>query len=356
MIRQVFILPVLKEKMSKILINNLSDEELYRELSKMNLPAFRIRQIKGWLYKCVSFDEMRNLPKELIGRLDEKFQIDMISIYKKLESDIDSTKKYLFKLYDDEIIESVAMEYKHGMSICVSTQVGCAMGCVFCASALGGMKRNLSAYEMLAQVIKINNDTGKKAGNVVLMGAGEPMLNYNNVIKFMKLLHKEDGLNISYRSISLSTCGITEGMYKLANENMPINLCISLHSIDDDKRGQIMPSASKYKIFDIMKAAEHYFNATGRRITIEYALIEGVNDSADDINALVKLLSGMNILVNLIPLNSYPNGKLNGVSQKSAYKIMENMKTKGINTTLRRTMGADIEGACGQLRARELAK
>lgn len=342
--------------MNKILINALNEQELYFKLSNMNLQDFRIRQIKSWLYKCVSFDKMRNIPKGLIKRLDEKFMIDTISIYDKLESSIDCTKKYLFKLYDDEIIESVAMEYKHGMSICVSTQVGCAMGCIFCASSLGGLKRDLSAHEMLAQVIKINKDTGKKAGNVVLMGVGEPLLNYDNVIKFIKLLHNEDGLNISYRSISLSTCGITEGIYKLADENMPINLCISLHFVEDNKRNEMMPGAGKYKVSKIMKASKHYFNKTGRRITIEYALIEGKNDNQADIDELIKLVKGENILVNLIPLNASPKGNLSGVSKKRAYVIMEHMKKMGINATLRRTMGADINGACGQLRARELKK
>lgn len=342
--------------MSKILINSLTEEELYSELSELNLKNFRIKQIKGWLYKCVPFSNMRNLPKDLIAKLEDKYIVDTVDIYKKLESNIDGTKKYLLKLYDYEIIEAVAMEYKHGMTICVSTQVGCAMGCVFCASGVGGLRRHLSAHEMLAQVIKINHDTGKKASNVVLMGAGEPLHNYDNVIDFMKLLHQEDGLNMSYRSISLSTCGLTEGIYRLAKENMPVNLCISLHNAFDEERQEIMPSAKKYQVDDILKATKHYFDITGRRITIEYSLIEGQNDSQKHINRLINLVKGENILINLIPLNAAPDDNLSGVSQKRAYKIQEYMKEKGINATVRRTLGADIEGACGQLRARELDK
>ncbi len=342
--------------MDKVQINKISDEELLSVLSDINPPAFRLRQIRSWLYKCVDFKDMKNLPKDFIKSLDERFIIDNVSIYKKMESEIDGTKKYLLKLYDDEIIEAVAMSYKHGVTICVSTQVGCSMGCTFCASAIGGMRRNLSPHEMLAQVQTINSDLGLCASNVVLMGAGEPLLNYENVIEFMKLLHEPKGLNVSYRSISLSTCGITDKMYKLAEENIPINLCVSLHQADDNKREDIMPSAKKYKIKDIMTAADNYFDKTGRRITIEYSLIEGVNDTRDDIDALVKLIKGKNVLLNLIPLNSNPDDALKGVSQKKAYEIMEYVKDRGINATVRRTLGADIDGACGQLRARELNK
>ena len=342
--------------MDKILINNISDEELLTALSDINPPSFRLRQIRSWLYKCVDFKDMTNLPKNLIGVLEERFTADNVSVHKKLESAADATKKYLLKLYDDEIIEAVAMSYKHGISICVSTQVGCSMGCVFCASALGGMRRNLSAHEMLAQVQAINRDLGENASNVVLMGAGEPLLNYENVIKFMQLLHEPDGLNMSYRSMSLSTCGIVPFMERLKGEDMPVNLCVSLHQADDKKREGIMPSAAKYKIEDIMRAADGYFEATGRRITAEYALIENVNDSEEDIEALIKLLRGRNVLLNLIPLNSSPADGLRGVSKKRAYEIMEHIKAKGINATVRRTLGADIDGACGQLRARELTK
>ncbi len=342
--------------MDKLLINKITDEELLSALSDIKIPAFRLRQIRSWLYKCVDFDGMTNIPKNLIEVLKERFAIDNVSIYKKLESQEDGTRKYLLELYDGEIIEAVAMVYKHGISICVSTQVGCNMGCVFCASAIGGMKRNLSAYEMLAQVQAINSDIGDKASNVVLMGAGEPLQNYDNVIEFMKLLHEPDGLNISYRNMSLSTCGIVKNMYKLADEEMPINLCISLHQADDEKRMKIMPSAKKYKIADIMAAGDNYFNKTGRRITIEYSLIEGENDSEEDIDSLITLIKGKNVLLNLIPLNSSPEGGLSGVSQKKAYKIMQKAKDRGINATVRRTLGADIDGACGQLRARELGK
>lgn len=342
--------------MDKILINTISDDKLKEILADVKPPAFRIRQIRSWLYKCVDFDDMRNLPKELISILKERFIVDNVSIYKKLESEIDGTKKYLLKLNDDEIIEAVAMSYKHGTTICVSTQVGCNMGCTFCASAIGGMRRNLTTYEMLSQVQIINMDLGIKASNVVLMGAGEPLLNYENVISFMKLLHDEGGLNISYRSISLSTCGIVENMIKLADEDMPINLCVSLHQADDSAREVIMPSAKNYKIVDIMAAADNYFKKTGRRITIEYSLINGVNDKPEDIDALVNLIHSKNILLNLIPLNSTPDDVMHGVSQKEAYAILETVKDRGINATVRRTLGADIDGACGQLRARELTK
>jgi 23S rRNA (adenine2503-C2)-methyltransferase len=340
--------------MDKILINSITDEELLSNLLDIKMPAFRLKQIRSWLYKCVNFADMTNLPKSLIEVLEERFVIDNVSIYKKLESQEDGTKKYLLKLYDGEVIEAVAMTYKHGISICVSTQVGCAMGCIFCASALGGMKRNLTAHEMLAQVQAINADLNEKASNVVLMGAGEPLQNYGNVIAFMKLLHEPDGINMSYRNISLSSCGIVDNMYKLAKEDMPVNLCISLHQADDNKRQEIMPSAKKFKISEIIEAADNYFEKTGRRITYEYALIEGHNDGEEDIEALIKLLRGKNVLLNLIPLNSGPDESLRGVSQKRAYAIMQKAKDAGINATVRRTLGADIDGACGQLRAREL--
>jgi 23S rRNA (adenine2503-C2)-methyltransferase len=340
--------------MNKLLINNITDEELLDRISDVSVPAFRLRQIREWLYKCVDFDGMSNIPKSLIEVLKERFIIDNVEIYKKLESKEDETKKYLLKLYDGEIIEAVAMVYKHGVSICVSTQVGCNMGCVFCSSAIGGMRRNLSAYEMLAQVQAINADLNAKASNVVLMGTGEPLLNYNNVVGFMKLLHEPDGINMSYRNMSVSTCGIVKNMYRLAEEEIPVNLCVSLHQADDELREGIMPSAKNYKIQDIMDAADSYFEKTGRRITIEYALIEGVNDSNKDIDTLIKLLHGKNILLNLIPLNSGPEDTLKGVSRKKAYTIMEYVKERGINATVRRTLGADIDGACGQLRAREL--
>ena len=340
--------------MDKVLINSITDEELLSRLSDIKIPAFRLRQIRSWLYKCVGFGGMTNIPKDLLLVLKERFVADNAVIYKKLESEADGTRKYLLKLYDGEIIEAVAMSYKYGISICVSTQVGCNMGCAFCASALGGMRRNLSAHEMLAEVQAINADLGKKASNVVLMGAGEPLLNYENVVAFMKLLHDPDGLNISYRNISLSTCGIVENMYRLADEDMPVNLCVSLHQADDKRREAFMPSAKKYKIGDIMLAAENYFGTTGRKITVEYALIEGVNDSDGDIGSLTALLKGKNVLLNFIPLNSGPDGALRGVSQKKAHRIAEYVKSKGINATVRRTLGADIEGACGQLKAREM--
>ena len=340
--------------MDKLLINSITDEVLLGRIADVSVPSFRLRQIREWLYKCVDFDSMSNIPKSLIEVLKERFIIDNVEIYKKLESKEDQTKKYLLKLYDGEIVEAVAMSYKHGVSICVSTQVGCNMGCVFCSSAIGGMRRNLSSYEMLAQVQAINADLNAKASNVVLMGAGEPLLNYDNVVGFMKLLHEPDGLNISYRNMSVSTCGIVKNMLRLAQEEMPVNLCVSLHQADDKLREKIMPSAKDFKIQDIMDAVDSYFEKTGRRITIEYALIEGVNDSDKDIGALIKLLHGKNILLNLIPLNSGPEDGLRGVSRKKAYAIMEHAKQRGINATVRRTLGADIDGACGQLRAREI--
>ena len=340
--------------MDKVLISSISDEELLSRLSDTEIPAFRLRQIRSWLYKCVGFDGMTNIPKDLIARLKERFIADSAEIYKKLESKADGTRKYLLRLYDGEIIEAVAMSYRHGISICVSTQVGCNMGCAFCSSALGGLRRNLSAHEMLSQVQAINADQGEKASNVVLMGAGEPLLNYDNVIAFMKLAHDPEGLNMSYRNMSLSTCGVVENIYRLAEEDMPVNLCISLHQADDEKRKEFMPSAKKYKIADIMRAADNYFDATGRRITVEYALIEGVNDRDEDINSLIALLRGKNVLVNFIPLNSGPDGALRGVSPKKAHQIAQHVKNKGINATVRRTLGADIDGACGQLRAREM--
>lgn len=331
---------------------DLSLNELYDYAVKLNLPRFRGKQIFDALYMAKSLEEASNLSKEIKEKIKEDYPT--WKIVKILESD-DGTKKMALALSDGSVVESVLLKYKYGYTVCVSTQVGCRMGCKFCASTIGGLKRNLTAGEILLQVLLFNRILGgsvkdRKVTNVVLMGCGEPLDNYENVAKFLHLISSENGLNISQRNISLSTCGIVKNIYRLADDGFNVTLTISLHAPTDEIRKKIMPTANAFSMEEILKACDYYFEKTHRRVLFEYALIDGVNSTADDMHTLAKVLHGRSCHVNLIPLNSVKEQNLEGVPRKRAYYLCEVLNNDGISATVRRTMGEDIEGACGQLR------
>lgn len=327
-------------------------EELQKEMATIGEKAFRAKQIYEWLHvKLVDhFDEMTNLSKALREKLEENYEILPVVMLERQISKIDGTNKFLFRLYDGNVVESVLMKYKHGNSICISTQVGCRMGCKFCASTLGGRIRNLTAGEILSEIIVAQNYLGERISNIVLMGSGEPLDNYDNVVKFLELVNAEYGLNIGQRHITLSTCGIVPKIYELADLELSVTLAISLHAFSDEKRKEIMPIAKKYSISEILEACEYYINKTGRRITFEYSLVAGVNDGKEDAKSLSKLLKGMLCHVNLIPVNEIKENTLKRPSKKNILEFEEILKDNGIEVTVRREMGTDINAACGQLR------
>jgi len=297
-----------------------------------------------------SIEDIEVLPKELRMSLSKDHKIDSLTIEKRFDSHIDGTKKYLFRLHDDHLIESVLMKYKHGYSACLSTQVGCRMGCLFCASTKGGLVRNLSAGEIADQVYQMQNNSGVRISNVVLMGSGEPLENYENVMKFFSIIHDEHGQNMGYRHITLSTVGIPEKIKQLADEGLQITLSISLHAPSDELRKKIVPVAQKYSIKSILDACRYYLEKTNRRITFEYALIKGLNDSEEDARQLAKLMKGMLCHVNLIPMNPIKESELQPSSKKKTQQFCDLLTLKRINVTIRRELGQDINAACGQLR------
>lgn len=324
-------------------------EDLVEELGE---KKYRAAQIFSWLYKGAGdFSQMTNLSKPFIAKLKGKAVIKKITIEQKLVSLIDGTIKYLFALNDGEKIESVFMRYKHGNTICLSTQAGCRMGCSFCASTMNGWRRNLTPSEMLLQIMKTEADTGEKISNIVLMGIGEPLDNYDNVIRFIRLVNNKDGLNIGMRHISLSTCGLVDKIDRLAEEDIPLTLSVSLHAADNDTRRAIMPIANKWTVEELVDACKRYIQKTGRRISFEYAMIAGVNDSVRDAEKLGKLLSGMLCHVNLIPINPVL-GKNYKKSEKNSIEVFtQTLEKYKINVTVRRKLGSDIDASCGQLRA-----
>lgn len=337
-------------------INDLTFEELERQLQEMNLPKFQAKQIYSWLGKGVrSFDEMRNLSKELKERLAEKYMIKSVEIEKKFPSAIDETVKYLIRLQDDNYVEAVVMKYHHGNTVCLSTQVGCRMGCAFCASTIGGLVRNLTAGEMLMQIFVLQEDLGERISNIVLMGMGEPLDNYDQVIAFLKNVNHPLGLNIGFRHITLSTCGLVNQINRLAEENLPITLSVSLHAPDDETRQKIMPIDKKYKIEQLIEACKKYIAKTNRRITFEYILIDGVNDSVKQAEQLAALLKGMLCHVNLIPANEVEETGLKKSNPKAVKTFLNRLSEKGIKATVRRELGKDIDASCGQLRKRKLS-
>lgn len=326
-------------------------EELGSEIVLLGEKKFRAKQIFEWLHtkRVHNFSEMSNISLALRTKLDENYCINSLKITKKLESSIDNTVKYLYELWDGNHIESVLMEYRHGNSLCVSTQVGCKMGCRFCASTIAGFKRDLLPSEILLQVYEAERDSGRHIDSIVLMGIGEPLDNFGNVVRFLQLVSHENGKNLSLRHVSLSTCGLVDRIYDLAEYRFGLTLSVSLHAFDDKKRSEIMPVNKKYDISRLLEACRDYIDATGRRISFEYAVIHGVNDGREDADGLIRLLRGLNCHVNLIPVNEIK--ERNYHSDKVAlHAFAAALEKGGLNATVRRTLGADIDAACGQLR------
>lgn len=338
--------------MEKTDIKSLDLKKLSDYVESIGEKAFRAKQLYEWMHKKLAsdFDEMTNLPKSLKEKLLQSAAFTSLVVVDEKISQIDGTRKYLFGLSDGNIIESVLMRYNHGNSVCISSQVGCRMGCRFCASTLDGLERNLSASEMLDQIYRIQKLTGERVSNVVVMGSGEPMDNYDNLIDFIRLLTDENGLNISQRNITVSTCGIVPGIKKLAEEDLQITLALSLHAPNDEVRKCLMPIAKRYSLSEVLPACQEYFNKTGRRLTFEYSLVSGVNDNLKEAEALATLLKGVNGHVNLIPVNPIKERDYVQSDRKAILSFKNYLEKNGINVTIRREMGRDINGACGQLR------
>ena len=329
------------------------DEILEFVIEELKLPKFRANQINDWLSKGVtSFDEMKNLPKDAIEKLKSICYISVANIEKKLKSSYDETVKYLFSFEDKECVEAVVMKYKHGYSMCISTQVGCKMGCTFCATGMGGFTRQLNPSEMLAQIEAAQRDLNIRISNIVLMGMGEPLDNYANVVKFIRLVSSEKGLNIGTRHITLSTCGLVPKIYDLADEGFGITLSLSLHAPTDEIRSKTMPVNKKYPIEEAIRACKYYADKTGRRITYEYAMINGVNDTTFCAHALGNLIKGTLCHVNLIPVNPVKGTGYNPSNDKRIVNFRDILSKYNVNSTVRRTLGADINASCGQLRGK----
>lgn len=335
-------------------IKSLTLKELKNELTAMGEKAFRAGQIYEWMHKKLaeSFDEMTNISKSLRDLCIRHFQYVSLKAVRIQESKLDGTKKFLFELPDGNYVESVWMKYHHGNSVCISSQVGCKMGCRFCASTLDGWERNLLPSEMLEQIYAITRLTGERVSNVVVMGTGEPMDNYDNLVRFIDLLTNEDGLNISQRNITVSTCGIVPAMKKLAEEGLQITLALSLHAPNNEKRKELMPIAKKYSLQEVLEACDYYFEKTGRRISFEYALVGGVNDNDAEAEELIALLAGRNCHVNLIPVNPIKERDYVSANRQQVERFKNKLEKSKIQCTIRREMGRDIDGACGQLRRR----
>ena len=339
-------------------MKNIKDynlEELKEEFIKLGEKAYRAEQVFKWLYvdKVSSFDEMTNLSKELREELKQEFSMHNFEILQKQES-ADGTKKYLFDILDGNAIETVLMEYHHGKSICVSTQVGCKMGCKFCASTGKKFARDLSSGEIVEQILAVERDENIKISNVVFMGIGEPLDNFDNVVNAIGILNNQKGLNIGARHISISTSGLVPKIYELADKNLQCTLSISLHATNDEKRSEMMPVNKIYNIEELIKACKYYISKTNRRISFEYALAKDNNDNLEDAKELVKLLKGMICHVNLIPINKIENGDYTKSTNENIIKFRDYLNSKGIVATIRRELGSDIDAACGQLRKKNL--
>ncbi len=337
-------------------VKSMTKEELKTFLSSLGEPSYRASQVFRWLHKerAVSFDEMTDLPKSLREKLKESAAITTLQAERIQESRVDGTKKVLLRLPDGNLIESVLMRYKFGDSVCVSTQVGCRMGCRFCASTIGGLVRNLTASEILDEVYFMEREFGVSVSHVVLMGSGEPFDNYENVIRFLRLLISPEGKNLSARHVTLSTSGIPEKIRAFAEEGIPATLALSLHAADQKTRSELMPVSKAYPLPDVMAACDAFFEKTGRRVTYEYAVVRDVNDTASEAEKLSALLRGKNAHVNLIPVNPVRERDLKRPEPERVLEFQKFLEKNGINATIRRELGADIDGACGQLRARTL--
>ena len=335
-------------------IKSMTLEELKEDLESIGEKSFRGKQIYEWMHVKLArgFEEMSSLSGALKQKCKERYSYTALKAIEVQESALDGTRKYLFELADGNAVESVWMKYKHGNSVCISSQVGCRMGCAFCASTLDGLERNLTPSEMLDQIYSITLLTGERVSNVVVMGCGEPLDNYDNLLRFIKLLTNEEGLHISQRNITVSTCGIVPAIRRLSEEGLAITLALSLHATTDEKRKKLMPIANSYSIKELMEACGVYFEKTGRRITFEYSLVGGINDKKEDAEELCALVRPLNCHVNLIPVNPIKERDF-AESQGSAVRAFKNkLEKNGINVTIRREMGRDIDGACGQLRRR----
>ncbi len=332
-------------------VKSMTLAELTAAVQEAGLPKFRAKQIYEWLVKGVnSFDEMTNLPKDLRATLSQHFTLSAAVIRRKLVSQLDGTVKYLFGLADGHCVEGVVMHYHHGHTLCLSTQVGCRMGCSFCATGMQGLTRNLTAGEMLSQITTAQNDLDLRINHVVLMGMGEPLDNYDQTLRFLELVTSEDHLNISARHISLSTCGVVDKIALLAKAGFPLTLSISLHAPNDQLRDTLMPINRKWKVDTLLNACKEYVDQTGRRISFEYILIDGVNDTPACANQLAAKLKGMLCHVNLIPANPVPGKTHAGACRKAALAFQKQLCDRGINATIRRTLGSDINASCGQLK------
>lgn len=337
-------------------IKSLTLPQLKKEMEELGEKAFRAKQLYEWMHVRLArdYEEMTNIPKSLVAKCKEHFTYTSVKEVMVQTSAIDGTKKFLFELADGNFVESVWMKYHHGNSVCISSQVGCRMGCRFCASTLDGLERSLLPGEMLDQIYAISRATGERVSNVVVMGTGEPLDNYDNLLQFLRMLSDENGLNISQRNITVSTCGIVENMRRLADEKLQITLALSLHGSTQEKRSELMPIARKYDIHEVIDACRYYFEQTGRRITFEYSLVGGVNDTNEDAENLCKLIGDMNCHINLIPVNPIKERDYIESERRDILNFQNKLEKRHINVTIRREMGRDIDGACGQLRRRVL--
>ena len=332
-------------------IKSMTLPELTAALKELGQPAFRGKQVYTWLHKgAASYDEMSNLPKALREQLAEKYPLQIPQVVRKQESAKDGTIKYLWQLSDGNCVETVLMRYHYGNTVCISTEVGCAMGCAFCASTIGGLVRRLEPYEMLDEVLFTQIDSGLPISHIVLMGIGEPLDNFDNVLRFLELVNSEEGMNISMRHISLSTCGLIPKIDALAEKKLQISLAISLHGPNNAIRGKIMPVNKAYPIEELVAACRRYYEATSRRIHFEYAMIDGVNDRPSDAKELLRLLKGLPAHINMIPLNHVEESPLKPSSKAAVATFQKILEDGGITATVRRTLGGDIDASCGQLR------
>ena len=335
-------------------IKSLTLSQLKEEMEALGEKSFRAGQLYEWMHGKLAegYEEMTNIPRRLIEQCALRYDYTTLKTVQMQESRLDGTRKYLFALSDGNLVESVWMRYKHGNAVCISSQVGCRMGCRFCASTLDGLERNLLPSEMLEQIYAITRQTGERVSNVVVMGTGEPMDNFDNLLQFIMLLTDENGLHISQRNITVSTCGIVPRMYQLADRQLQITLALSLHAATDEKRRELMPVANRYSLQELMEACTYYFEKTGRRITFEYSLVKDVNDTNEDVMQLTKLIKGLNCHVNLIPVNPIRERDYVQSERHAVESFKNKLEKNGINVTIRREMGRDIDGACGQLRRR----
>ena len=339
-------------------LKSMTMEELTDCIVELGEKKFRAKQIYGWLHQKLvrSPEEMSNVPAKCLEKLLKEHPFYGVEEVEHYVSKIDGTQKFLFSLHDGNMVESVLMKYKHGNSVCISSQAGCRMGCRFCASTIGGLTRNLLPSEMLDQIYRIQTSIGERISNVVVMGTGEPLDNYDNLLRFIHILTEDGGIHISQRNLTVSTCGLVPRIYELADEKLQMTLAVSLHAPNDEKRRELMPIANKYSVDELLEACRYYFAKTGRRITFEYSLVAGVNDSKENAQELAGRLKGLNCHVNLIPVNPVRERSFVRSTRQAVENFKINLEKCGINGTIRREMGSDIDGACGQLRKRYMEK